>query len=479
MNEYGLLIVSGIPVLALGAVLVWSWRRISLVGTVIVGATLVHEIILIVFPVWYSVFTDFRLEGNMRAPVGADDLLRVMTGESVFVLMFALAFVMGWPRSRPQGGRLIGAAVSRNQARRERLIFVLLIVAGCLIYARAIIQPSSELLVGSGGMLDQAFRWFQAIFWFTSLAACALVFTRGRVLFTHPMQALLAAIPLLALLVIGFMTGMRGRIMWVISLLVVTGILNRKTKFVALGVAIGIVMVPLFVFLGGAYRFIAKDEFMSGTGRSEMFVRLYEEGRSRVVEDLKNMGAEFLYAVAWRAQGPRNSALLYKQYDSGAGAGFTTYLGSIFFPIPRMVWPEKPAAGSTDGTLSSSAIYLVMELAYGYEAGASMGPSLASAHAYWEGGWGWLVAAGYITGLLWSIIFNLCRRLPEGMAAVVVFAFAAALLIDGMLTMLTPLYAMIITWWQWVLPVLILYQSAILLLPQKGDQPHVAPSLQP
>lgn len=96
MNEYRLLIISGIPVLILGVFLVWSWRRISLLGTLIVGATLVHEIILILFPVWLpSVFTSFALEGDMYTPVSANDLLRVMNCESIFVLMFAIAFIIG------------------------------------------------------------------------------------------------------------------------------------------------------------------------------------------------------------------------------------------------------------------------------------------------------------------------------------------------------------------------------------------------
>jgi len=473
MISEGILFVSLIPLLILFGLFVRSWRRGFLLRTIILGATLIHELLLVVFPVCYSVFTDFELEGNMQATVGAEDLLRVLTGESVFVLMFALAFVVGWPRLRPQGGRLIGAASGHNQAMRERLVLKVLIIAGCLVYARYIIHPLSTLQIGTGLTVDQVSSWIQGLFWFTSLAACALVLTRRKVLFTNPVQALLAAIPLLSLLLVGLTIGLRGRFMWVISLLVITGILNRQIKFVALGVAIGIVLVPLFAFFGGAYRSTAKDEFMTGPARREMFARVYEEGKSRVMSDLKQMGDEFLNALAFRAMGPRNSAVLYQQYDKGNGAGFTTYLGTIFFPLPKLVWPEKPLAGSTDGTLSSSAVYKVMELGHGDNYASYMGPILASAHAYWEGGWGWLVAAGFITGLLWNVIFNLCRRLPENMAAVVALTFTAALLIDGMLTMLAPLYALILAWWP-VLMVLVIYKGILLLLPRKDARSPAA-----
>lgn len=472
MISEGILFVSLIPLLILLGLFVWSWRRGLLLRTIILGATMTHELLLVVFPAWYSVFTNYKLEGNMQASIAAEDILRVLTGESIFVLMFALALVIDWPRLRPKGGRLIGAASGPNQILRERLVLKFLIIAGCLLYARSIIQPMSTIEKGAGWTIEQAYFWFQAFFWFTSLTACALILARRRVLFTNLLWALLAAIPLLALLVIGFVHGLRGRFMWAISLLVITGILNRQKKIVALGVAIGIVIVPLFAFFGGAYRFISKDIDMTGPERYEMFVQLYEESKSYVAGNITNMGSEFLYGLALRAQGPRNSAVLYQQYDKGNGAGFTTYLGSIFFPIPRLVWPEKPAAGSTDSSGLNSAVFKVMELAYGLV--GTNGPILASAHAYWEGGWGWLVAAGLITGLLWKIIFNLSRRLPEGMAAVVALAFAAALLIDGMLTMLVPLYALIIASWQSVLPVLAIYKGTGLLLSRNGVRSRAA-----
>jgi len=345
----------------------------------------------------------------------------------------------------------------------------LLIVFGCLIYGR-FMMPFDV-----GGMVEQAYLWFQAVFVFTSIVACALVLTRRGVLFTNPKQAFLAAIPLLALLVVGLTSGYRGRLMWLVFLLTMMGILNRQTKFVAIGIIVAVFTVPLFAFLGSSYRSSNEAEKISSV-QYKVIALLYEEGKSRL-GDMKSMGEEFLSALAWRAQGPRNSAVLYQQYDKGAGAGFTTYLGSIFFPIPRLVWAEKPAAGSTDSSISSSAIYKVMELGYGYDAGSTMGPCLASAHAYWEGGWSWLIIAGFITGLIWNIIFKLSRRLPEGIAIIVVFAFAAALLIDGMLTMMCPLYAIILTWWQWVLPVLLAYHSTELLFVRNRVSPSAVASV--
>jgi hypothetical protein len=75
-----ILFVSLIPLLILFGLFVRSWRCGLLLRTIILGATLIHELLLVVFPVWHSVFTDFGL-------------------------MFALAFIIGWPSPGRQRGR--------------------------------------------------------------------------------------------------------------------------------------------------------------------------------------------------------------------------------------------------------------------------------------------------------------------------------------------------------------------------------------
>lgn len=113
--------------------------------------------------------------------------------------------------------------------------------------------------------------------------------------------------------------------------------------------------------------------------------------------------------------------------------------------------------GSQDHTELQSAMYKVMDLAYG--APDQMGPMLASSHAYWEGGWIWLICAGVITGLMWNVIFRFTAHLPRSLAAVVIFTFAAAHMVDGLLTMMIPLYAAINAMWLSILPVFLIYKG--------------------
>jgi hypothetical protein len=85
-----------------------------------------------------------------------------------------------------------------------------------------------------------------------------------------------------------------------------------------------------------------------------------------------------------------------------------------------------------------------------------MGPFLASAHAYWEGGWIWVILAGFFTGILWKIILSWCDARGGLVGVIVAVSFAASLLTNGIPTCLQPLYAFFPIFWSKVLPVLVL-----------------------
>jgi hypothetical protein len=124
-------------------------------------------------------------------------------------------------------------------------------------------------------------------------------------------------------------------------------------------------------------------------------------------------------------------------------------------PIPGNVWPGKPIGGSVDNTNLGSAIYLVQRMKVGMGP-QTMGPLLASAHAYWEGGWLWLMVAGYLTGLFWNLLLRWREEDRSPVNTIVVFCFMVALPIDGLLSMLNPVYTFILIFWNAVVPLAIL-----------------------
>lgn len=447
MTSMCLFIISLIPPFIIFLLFIWSRRRNFFLRTLVLGATLIHEVLLVIFPAIYSIFTDYEIENRMLAKVTADDLLRVMMGESIFVLMFALGLVVGLPFLGSQSRSLINSKPNRRSEHIESILFNILILAGCLVYA-----PSLFMYVfnAENVAIDQIVNMLTGVFWYTPLVVCSFLITKRRELSIHPVRFFLAAVPLLSLAMISITTGVRGRIVWAISLLLLAGIFNRQRKIIAISLLSSILLLPIFTALGNIEMRGAKE---SGLSTAEIFTLLYKVSINNE-SDVKENFVLFLDSFNVRAQGLRNSVMLYRDFESGGG-GFKTYSGSIFAFVPRALWDEKPMLGSLDHTEFESATYKVMDLAYGVS--GTMGPLLASAHAYWEGGWIWLVVAGLITGLFWNIVFRFCRRLPVVYAAVIIFTFAAALLIDGLLTMLVPLYSLIIRMWLSIIPLFFIY----------------------
>jgi hypothetical protein len=58
---------------------------------------------------------------------------------------------------------------------------------------------------------------------------------------------------------------------------------------------------------------------------------------------------------------------------------------------------------------------------------------------------------------------SLCKHLPDTIAAIIILTFAAALMIDGLLTMLVPLYSIIVRCWLSLLPLLVIYIGILIV----------------
>lgn len=448
-----LFIFSFIPLIILYSLFIWSRSGTNTLRTIILAATMVHEVLLVIFPTIYSIFTDFKLEDRMLNAITSTDLLLVMIGESLFVLMFALGLVTSFSSLSKKISRIKSMPIGHVDVQTEQAILNILIAGGFLVYAPKLFF---SLLNVENSTMDAIIWYLTGVFWYMPLVVCAFLITKRGEFSVNPIRTFIAAIPILSLIVVGITSGVRGRIVWAVSLLLVAGIFNRQKKVIAISLFVSVLLLPIFAVLGDKD---TRGAMASSSSQLEIYSLVLEAGIKNI-SNSEDMFDAFLESFSWRAQGVRNSVTLYKDYDYGGG-GFKTYSGTFLAFIPRGIWPDKPMLGSLDHTEFESAMYKVMLLGYG-EPG-TMGPFLASAHAYWEGGWIWLVVAGLITGLFWSFIFRYCSRLPDIIAAVVIFTFGAALLIDGLLTMLAPLYSFIIRLWLSILPLFIIYICIFLI----------------
>jgi hypothetical protein len=457
-----LLLLSALPVLILAFLFWMSVREGARLRSALFGLSLVHEFLLVCWPVWYSVFADYRLERDIGVSPG--QLLTVMLGESIFVGAFALAF-SAW-RLREEPIRFVPATgTDRDESRVDRFFLYLLVFAGLAIHSAPLFSPveglavvtqHAEIAVPStlGGVL---WGWFRGALGFPALVAAAIIVAVP----TFPrLMRIIGLSVLLVIAAVGVSSGVRGRVTWVVSLLIVVGLLMNSRRVALFAILALLVFAPFSSFLAGTFRSIYFSE-LTGSSPVDALKRVASESMKSGPNPNRDDEA-FISGFYRRAQGPRNSAILYRLRDASGGVGLGPIEGALYLPIPRSLWPAKRPAGSVDDTNYGSAVFIVRRV--GYDAPFyNMGPILASGHAYWEGGWIWLIIAGALTGIFWRIAAAWSARQGPYLSIVFCLSFASALLIDGFMTTLYPAYALIDVVWAVIVPLVAIRAGVTLL----------------
>jgi hypothetical protein len=428
--------------------------------------TVLHEAVLVVYPIFHSSFTDFELDSVVYA--GPSDLLLVMAGEALFVSLFCITLLVGL--------RISATAqdVYHLPEFSTQLLYIL-VVSELVVSAYNFASPVPDYQIAMHhaeysptSIMEMLAAWIRGAVERPGIVASSVVVT--GVSYSRTLR--LAAVAALSLLVLsGLSEGVRGRSTWVVCMLLVMSVIRRSWKPAVVSACILAIVAPFSVFLAGPYRSILY-QMHENTGRLEALDDLYQTAGGN---DGESSDETVAHNLARRAQGPRNSVVLMRLHDSGSGGSYKPILSALYTPIPRILWPDKPPAGSTTNTNYGSAIFLVRRL--GYNAPLyNMGPILASGHAYWEGGWFWLVGCAILTGGIWYNILSWCRRkFPDDLGTTLAITFCAALPIDGLYTMLNPLYAMIALFWTAILPVLLI-RWAFLRMQNLRNAVYVVPA---
>lgn len=441
-----------------------SLRRRARIQTLIFGLTLSHELLLVLLPIWHSVLTDFELESQMWGHIGPSDLIPVMVGEALFVGLFLLGFFLGSPRSR---NRPVTTLEALNK--EEMIVLTVLTVIGLWVAVETLggtvasvlestehaeIKPYESVAVLARVWVIAAFQ-IPSIFAASILAAAPKVSKWRRIVGV----AVLGSVGLL-----GIATGARGRITWVLISMTATSLLYRVRKPLLIAGACLVALTPFFIVLGDmAYRFEINLRL-----RGEPISETVPYVLDRIVETPFGASPFILWEqLMFRAMGPRNSVVLYRLFDAGHGAGGRPIMSSAVMVVPRVLWGTKSPAGSADSSPYGGAMYRVMAIGHGSPYYV-MGPFLASAHAYWEGGWVWLLAAGFLTGLVWRFIVRYSERQLLGFSVLYVMIFASSFLLDGFYTALAPLYGLIRAFWMLLCPVLLLRVILFAIVSRRG-----------
>ncbi len=448
ITQISLVLCTSVILLVLGCGLRVALNRRDRLAALVLSLTLAHECVLVIFPVWYSVITNFRLEKQMLNNVTPGALAVVMIGETLYAGLFMIGLLYGANRKHQ------ALRQSRPLGRPDTATLAVMVMIGLWTSVDVLTTPIASIaqsiahaeVRSYSTTLEMLRNWCMSSFYLPSLFAAWVLLLVRRVWL--PLRVA-AAVLLASIVLFGLLSGVRGRITWVLLAgLSLAGLFGRKKALVAVGICI-LAVLPLFAALGDErYRF-ALNARLGGGGLSQKSVLpLLLDHLSSTVALAPRPVVE---ALMNRAMGPRNSVALFQFYDHGEGASYRAVLSSICFPIPRVFWEGKPPSGSADETPYGGAMYRVMAYSHGSQYYV-MGPFLASAHAYWEGGWPWLLLTALATGAIWRLILRCCSAQPLSFGALFALVFAGAFLLDGLYTAFAPTYALIRAFWLYGVP---------------------------
>lgn len=431
------------PLLGIAVVALHSRLRNRHLDVALLLATLCHESLLICWPSVWAILHGFPFEKEMNVNITAGDVRRVLVGENIFVFALLAGYFLARRRDPYQSTR-----TGKFEVQTAHPLTRLLIVLGAVNYGLILAFPTlgSEHVGEPGHALAlAAFGWCQSLFWLPSLIACAFVVSRPRAWRTAPVEWVVAGMTLLAVVIIGLTAGVRGRLIWVGSLLAFGAYLQRNRLVIRLAFVALLVAVPLFPFMGLEYRQIYQQQKLVGASRSSLLETFVTSAYEIVRNGSLSESAQTLArSLAERGMAVRNSAILYKEYDERGTLDLRTWLGSVVFPVPRALYAAKPMPGSTSESPLDSAIYRVMEEGYGLD--GYMGPILASGSAYAEGGLAWVLVSGLALGIAWGLLLS--HTNGGFWTALIATSFAGSLLIDGFFTMIQPWYAVLLQAWK-------------------------------
>jgi hypothetical protein len=467
MSEFLIPIFFAASSIIIGAGLRWALRHRRPLPALIFAVCLLYELVFVDMPMAYSSLTGFSLERQMDEPVAPGELAIVLLGELVYVAGFTAALV-GFESMRKSKTTATEVAITPGA-------LSLLTTLGCLgvvIGTATLLSPVPTLAEGSEHMLaktyagpaDLMFTWLVAGFWCSGIYA-------GGVLFVAPsvprMGRIIGAAALLPIGLFGLLSGLRGRVVWVVMSVVIAGVMFRAKRKVKIALWSLIASLPLFSAMGNLdFRYIVQVE-LGGKSFFEVLPLLTAASKLTMGGGAHQMGDSLIS----RAMAVRNSVILYRLYDRGDGCGLAAISSSLYLPIPRMLWPLKRPAGSCDDTDNGGAMYKVMS--FGYAAPYwVMGPYLASAHAYYEGGWIFVILFGPILGFLWSILCRFAEKKPTGIAIVYIMIFLSAFTLDGFFTGLAPLHVFFKTFWLAFVPLILLDKAVGLLTVCRSRPPR-------
>lgn len=403
----------------------------------------------VLLPTLLSVYYSFSIERQLN--ISNESILQVIILNAIYHLFFFITFlfVVYKPKSHRD--------VEYNQYEKLKFNFVFFIFILIGIYILATTSNYENIAREISGTVEMTSfniylkTMFEYISW-----GCAIIF-----LFTYKKNLWLKILVLmfcLSIVLRQLAIGLRGGIFITIMFVIfVSLIVNRKINFKLITLLL-IIVIPVFGFLGGEFR---DSLYNSGLNKENNIERLKVISnefiantftRNKTNTNNRSEKEKFSYQLYSRLQATRNSVSLIKLHDNGKSAGLKPTINSINALVPGRFLKDKQYPGSINDSYNGTAMYIVRAQTYGT---SDMGPYLASAHEYWEGGFFYLLFSSIILGLLWGRLSNWSKKRNFDTYSLIILVS----ILDahhGEMTVLSPLSSIIRLFWYQILPFIIL-----------------------
>ncbi len=352
-------------------------------------------------PILVSFVEGFAFEADLR--ITPWDLFTTCVLHAIYVLCFLFAFLT--LRDKPVDRIRFLRANDGCDARV--LVFVAI---GTYVTVRKLIAPDPfqtyEQLAGiarAGTTLyDVLTTYLQTMFEWTSTVAAVIFLTlyRGR---WHRTLKIAVVVYCILYLVRSLTLGLRGGLFIFLMLGLFFAYVQSGRIRAVYALVIGFCALSMFSYLGGPYREQLYSLADLGT-LDRLQVMVDGMTRSRATNEASGI-AGTIDGLYHRLEASRDSVSLVRLFNAGHGVSLTPTTSALTAFIPARLGATPYYVTSSTADVFGTAMHVVRRETYG---ASDMGPYLASAHQYWEGGILYLVFGGLLCGWIWRAAVRWC-----------------------------------------------------------------------
>lgn len=425
----------------------------------------INVLMQVTFPTIFGFIFSFSYERQLG--ISAFGMFETVFFNSIYITCFLIVFLYKKKNSRLENNYMdntLDKNVLINSSKNEsewfkfdfKYFFFVIIGIYLLIInfsVAGIVQSVAEI----AGEVEKSYTFFDKIniylrtmFEWTALATSVIF------LFTYKGSKLLKFIVLafcIGIIIRQLAMGLRGGIYIFIMLILFVSYIKKRSLNFRFIIPLIIILIPIFSFLGGEFR---QDISYGQLIQSDTFERigiitnkLLHPTPKIKVNTKKDDIFNSLYI---RLEATRNSFSLVNLFDEGKGVNFRPTISSIRAFVPQQVTGIRNFPASSTNNAYGTAMHVVREKTYGT---SEMGPYLASAHEYWEGGIVYLVFSAILLGLIWRLLSKWSiKRGYDTLSLIILLSLLDAH--HGEMSVLAPLALIIRLFWYQILPIIII-----------------------